>query len=65
MRHGERRVQVGGRLIVLHGPGLIAGMLPAERHQVVGPGVQFIESQNMQADLLGFSQLAAIGQKHS
>jgi hypothetical protein len=43
MRHSEGRIQVGGGLVVLHSAGLVAGMLPTERHQVMRAGIQFIE----------------------
>jgi len=64
MRHGERRVQVGGRLVVLHSADLVACMLPAERYQVMGAGIQFIQIQDMPADFLCFWQLASVGEEY-
>jgi hypothetical protein len=64
MRHRECRIQVGGGLVVLHCGFPVSGVFSAECHQVMGTGVQFVDLENAQANLLRFRQVAAIGKNY-
>ena len=64
MRHRECRIQVGGGPVVIHCGFPVTGVFSTERHQVVGASVQFVELENVQANLLRFGQVAAVGEKY-
>lgn len=60
MRHGKRRIQVNRGLIMALRAVPVGCMFSAQRHQIVGTGVQFVKIKEVEADPLRFAQVAAI-----